>query len=194
MITITPRTERRRTAGFSLVEVMIATGISTLVLTGVLGAFVFIGRAGFSASGYSEMEAQLRRAMDTFASDARMASNITWQSAQQIVFSIPTAAGSKNVTYAYDSASTGSTARSFYRIEGAAGQPRVLVRNVAPDFNFARYKLEQNGVTDNTAANDLETKLIQVNLTVDQTAVGSTATTQASRSARYLLRNKRVTN
>lgn len=177
---------------------MVATGISTLVLTGVLSAFLFIGRAGFSSSGYSEMEAQLRRGLDTFANDARMAKNITWNGPQSITLYLPTAGnGSDLVTYAYDPASTGETAGCFYRVTGPANsaQPRrVLVRNIDPGFAFARYKLDVNGVTENTAANDLETKLIQINLTASRSANTVGTTTQASRSARYLLRNKRVTN
>jgi len=199
MTITTPRIDSRRgRAGFTLVEVMIAAGISTLVLAGVLSAFLFIGRAGFSSSGYSEMEAQLRRGLDTFANDARMAQNITWNSAQSITLYLPTdGSGSRLVTYAYDSSSTGETAGCFYRVVGPANsaQPRrVLVRNVASDFSFNRYKLDINGVTDNVAANDLETKLIQINLTASRTAHTVGTTSQTSRSARYLLRNKRVTN
>lgn len=189
---------RRSRAGFSLVEVMIASGISTMVLAGVLSAFLFIGRAGFSSSGYSEMEAQLRRGLDTFARDASMANGITWNGAQSVTLSMPTAgSGSSLVTYAYDSSGTGATAGCFYRVAGNAASTasrRVLVRDVASDFSFARYKLQQNGVTDNAAANDLETKLIQVNLRVVKSAVTVASTSQSTRSARYLLRNKRVSN
>ncbi len=177
---------------------MIAAGISTMVLAGVLSAFIFIGRAGFSSSGYSEMEAQLRRGLDTFANDARMANGISWNNAQSITLSLPTAGnGSSLVTYAFDSSNSGSTAQCFYRLVGDASSTatrRVLVRNVDPDFSFSRYKLEQNGVTDNAAANDLETKLIQINLRAVQSGVTVAAATQTNRSARYLLRNKRVTN
>jgi len=68
------------------------------------------------------------------------------------------------VTYAYDSATTGATARCFYRKTGAASStatPLILVRDVN-DFAFRRYKVV-NGV-DYTAANDLETKQIQITL------------------------------
>lgn len=200
MITFTPRTDSqaKRRAGFSLVEVMVATGISTLVLTGVLSAFLFIGKAGFNTSSYSEMEAQLRRGLDTFANDARMAKDITWNSSRSITLYLPNASnGSTQVTYTYDNSTTGATAGCFYRVLGAASSTlprRVLVRNVASDFSFARYKLDLNGVTDNTAVNDLETKLIQINLRVARSGATAGTTSQTSRSARYLLRNKRVTN
>jgi prepilin-type N-terminal cleavage/methylation domain-containing protein len=190
-----PHPARRR--GFTLTEVLVSAALSSLIMAGVLSAFLFIGRTGFSASSYSEMESQLRRALDTFAHDARMAGGITWNHAQSITLSVPTAGGLQHVTYAYDHGATGPTAGCFYRVLGgpdSTAPRRVLAREVAPDFNFTRYKLEQDGVTDNAALNDLETKLVQVNLRSVRTAVTAATTSQTGRSARFVLRNKRVTN
>jgi len=177
---------------------MVAAALATLVLAGVMSAFVFIGRTGYNASGYSEMSAQTRRALDEFANDARMASGIQWNSNQSITFFVPGAGNTTRlVTYAYDRAATGPTAGCFYRLAGgpdSTAPRRILVRQVAPGFAFRRYKLEQNGVTDHTAANDLETKLIQVDLQATRRGATTVAATQTALSARYLLRNKRVSN
>ncbi len=204
MTTSTPRTDRHRTAGpsspagFTLVEILIAASLSTLVLAGVMSAFLFIGRTGFSASNYSEMEAQTRRALDRFAHDVRQASGIHWNHSQSITLSLPTATNATTrVTYAYDSSSIGPTARSLYRLPGDAGSslPReVLVRQLAPDFSFQRFKLDQNGTTANAAANDLETKLVQMNLRLVRTGRTTVDSTQSAISARHVLRNKRVSN
>ncbi len=203
MTTSIPHTKIRdsklaRTTGFSLVEVMVAAGLSTLMLTAILGAFNFIGRSGFRASSYSQIEAQIRRGLDTFSNDARMANDIQWNSAQSITLSLPTAGnGSSDVTYAYDASTTGATAQSFYQMSGSPGSgnaKRVLIRDLDPTFSFARFKLEQNGVTNNSAVNDLETKLIQINLKIVQSALTAGQSSQSSKSARYLLRNKRVSN
>ncbi len=99
------------------------------------------------------------------------------------------------MTYAYDPLSVGATARTFYRVIGDAASPlprEALVRGVATDFTFQRFKLEQNGVIANAAANDLETKLVQVSLRPVRTGVTAVASSQRTLSARYLLRNKRV--
>lgn len=198
----TPRTDPRsrapcsRRAAFTLVEVMVAASLGTMVLAGVMSAFLFIGRTGFNAGNYSEMEAQTRRALDRFATDARRATAVQWHSSRQLTFSLPTAGtGTTQVTYAYDAQSVGATARSFYRFAGdaASAAPReILVRGVETDFAFQRFKLEQNGVTANAAGNDLETKLIQVNLRPVRSGVTAVTARQATLSARYLLRNKRV--
>ncbi|MFI5356211.1 MAG: type II secretion system protein J [Opitutales bacterium] len=194
-----PRTIRHRgERAFTLVEVMVAAGLSAMILTGVMTAFLYIGRAGFSTSAYSEMEAQVRRGLDNFANNARTASAIQWNSSQSITLTLPTSTNATSlVTYAYDAGPTGVTAQCFYRLPGSAASTaarQILISNVQPNFSFVRYKLDVGGGTDDPATNDLETKLIQVNLQVARTAVTAGPTSESARSARILLRNKRVTN
>jgi len=184
--------------GFSLVEVMVAAAISTFVLAGVLSAFLLVGRSGYAASNYSELAAQTRIGLEIFGEEARKASDIHWNSPQSVTFSVITSASATVlVTYAYDADPTSPTAGCFYRLLGddASKQPRrVLMRNIAPDFAFQRFKLEQPTTTDNTATSDLETKQIQVTLRAALGAQTTVAASQSALSARYILRNKRVSN
>lgn len=191
-----PRPSRH--GGFTLTEVIIAATLSTVVLAGVLSAFLMIGRTGFVASSYSELEAQTRRGLETFGNDVRKATDIRWNSSQSITLSVATAGSASSlVTYAYDTAAGSPTEGCFYRVIGdaASTEPRrVLIRNVASDFAFQRFKLEQTGQTDNTATSDLETKQLQVTLRASRTGVTTVAANQSALSARYVLRNKRVAN
>jgi Tfp pilus assembly protein PilW len=197
-ISASRQAKRRQQAGFTLAEIMVSTGLSGLILAGILSTFLMIGRTGYAAGNYSEMEVQTRRALEIFGNDAREATNIRWNDPQSITLFVPAAGSSTTaVTYAYDNVSTSETFGAFYRTPGepSAGLPRtVLVREVAPDFSFQRFKLEQAGVSDNTAANDLETKQIQVTMRARRARVTTVTATQASMSARYILRNKRVSN
>jgi len=184
--------------GFTLVEVMVAATISTFVLAGVLSAFLMVGRSGFIASSYSELEAQTRRALEIFGEDVRKSADIHWNSSQSITLYVttPTAALAP-VTFAYDADRTSATHGCFYRVAGEATstQPRrVLLRQVAPDFAFQRFKLERGGNTENSAATDLETKQIQVTMRASRTGATTVAANQSALSARYILRNKRVSN
>ncbi|MBL9201986.1 MAG: hypothetical protein JNL39_15855 [Opitutaceae bacterium] len=175
-----------------------SAALSGAVLAGVLSAFLMIGRTGYAAGSYSEMDAQLRRALEAFGADARKAVDVRWHGAQLLTLHVASAgAAATPVTYGYDSVSTSPTYRSFYRLRGEpdSTEPRLpLLHNVAPDFAFARFKLEQPGVPDNTATNDLETKQLEVSLRAGRSGATATGASQSAVSARYILRNKRVTN
>src|ERR1051325_3107593 len=69
-------------AGFTLTEVIIAATLSTFMLAGILSAFLMIGRTGFLASSYSELEAETRRGLDIFGQDVRKATNLHWNTSQ----------------------------------------------------------------------------------------------------------------
>jgi type II secretory pathway pseudopilin PulG len=184
--------------GFTLAEVIIATTLSALVLAGVLSAFLMVGRTGFAAGNYSEIDAQVRRALETVGADAREALDLRWHSPQSVTLYLPsTGAGRRAVTYGYDSVPTSADFRSFFRLEGdeTSSAPRlILARDVAPDLAFQRFKLVNASGTDNSAHNDLETKQLQLTLRVARRHPTTVATTQTATSARYILRNKRVTN
>lgn len=195
----TPRIERTRgDAAFTLTEVMISAALSTLVLAGVLSAFLMMGRSGFLSSSYSELQNQTRRALDIFGEDVRKAADLRWNSAQSITLSLATAGtGVSTVTYIYDNDPASATYACFYRKLGDAAStssPLILIRGVASDFAFQRFKLEQSTGTDNTASSDLETKQIQVTFRVARAGVTTVTATQSALSARYVLRNKRVSN
>jgi hypothetical protein len=171
---------------------MAASGLSTIILMGLLSSFVLIGKNSYNAANYSMMEAESRRALEMFTQEARMASNLVWNNAYSVTLTVVTATGTTPVTYVYDSATTGSTAKCFYRKTGTATStdtPLVLVHNVS-EFAFRRYKIV-NG-TDFTATNDLETKQLQIALRTVRTGATTVNATNAVLSARVVLRNKRV--
>ena len=192
------RTDRiRRARGFTLSEVLIASALSAFVLAAVMSAFLFLGRSGLRAGNASEMEGEVRRALEIFAQETRIATNLRWNSAQSVTLTLPAGSPATQVTYAYDADARSATFRSFYRTAGDASSTaprRVLVRNVAEDFTFRRYKLEQPGVADNTAATDAETKQLQLVLRTERLNTATAGGTQSVASARYILRNKRVSN
>jgi Tfp pilus assembly protein PilW len=171
------------------VELLVASGIGAFLLIGVLSTFVMMGRSGLSASNYADMEAGSRRGVDEFAQDVRMSSNLVWNSATSVTLTVPDhyTADANKVTYAYDSSTTGVTARSFYRQAGAASStnPRsIMARNVST-LTFARFTRMNTATTD-----DLSTKRLQLTMnlhTSGQTTVGQNTLVV---SASYVLRNK----
>ena len=182
----------RRRHGFSLVELMISSGLASMVMTGVLSSFVLMGKNGYNSANYSVMETESRRALQIFTQEARMADNITWGSANSVTLSVVNATGNYLVSYVYDGTTRGGTAQTFYRQLGAPGSGtpvQILVRGVS-EFTFRRYKVV-NG-SDFTATNDLETKQVQITLRTVRTGATTVNATNAVLSARVVLRNKHV--
>lgn len=188
-MTISTARPSRRDAGLTLVEVMIATGISSFVMAGVLSVVLMMGRSGISAANYADMEAQSRRAVDEFAQDVRMASDLTWNDSSSVTLTVPDnyASTSNKVTYGYDSSTTGLTARSFYRLPGTASSAAsryVLARNVSV-LAFQRFTR-----TNSVAADDFSAKRLQLTMNLRTTAQTTVDQNTLVISASYVLRNK----
>lgn len=77
-----PRSKRRN--GFSLLEVLIALGISTTVLAIVTPASIFILRGSYSLVAHSEQGRQMNVAANRLGDDIRMARDFTIVNASQI--------------------------------------------------------------------------------------------------------------
>lgn len=177
---------------------MIAAALATIVLGGVLSAFLTIGRTSVNSTGYSQNEAEIRHALEAFGQDARVASDLHWTSDRSITLTVARPGNpAALVSYIYDNQPTSATYRCFYRTvagnNGGASAPEILAREVS-ELSFQRYKLEQVGVVTNVAANDLETKQLQLTLRSSRRSATTTVASQSALSAAYILRNKRVSN
>ena len=197
----TIRTEGRSVrAGFSLTELIIGASLSVIVLAGVLSAFLLLGRSGMNAANYSLAEAEIRRGVEQFSEDVRMASAITWAGTDSITltlaapnaYSALAAPNTNQVTYAYDSAR-----KSFYRL--TRPQPNTteiltLVRDVSA-FSFNCYRRDDTWIDPaaSPAPNfNGETKRIQISLNVRRTGSTLVAANTTMVMASFILRNKLV--
>lgn len=190
MTSITPKA---RSAAFTLIEVLIATAISVIVLAGVLTANLQTIRGGVRVTEYAEMESQVRRALDLLGRDLREAVALTWNGESDITLTIPVSdTAVAQVTYAWTPEST-----AFFRVAGPSSAVQAgrleLVRGIrplannAPGLVFARYDRDGAVARTNEA-----TKSIQVTMTPVRTRRTMPVASQAAVSARFLLRNKPV--
>lgn len=187
-ITLSPSSPepRARRGGFTLVEVMVSAALSSFILAGVLSTFLFLGRSGANLNNYNDMESQARKALELFAEDTRQASAVAWTSSNSLTLVV----NAVNITYAYDSG-----AARFTRLVG--GNTTTLLSGITT-FSFLAYTITGASITDfstaaaRTTANNT-TKQIQISLSAARTSATVTTATNIVLSARYVLRNKRVT-
>jgi prepilin-type N-terminal cleavage/methylation domain-containing protein len=196
MITMSPTPVLKptgRARGFTLVELLIATALSSVLLAAVLTSFLMLGRSGTNLSNYSEMESQARVSLERFAQDVRQAGNIVWNSDTNVTLSFN---GLPDVTYGLGG--TGNT--QFIRtVNSTPIESSVLISNVLPAtfkmsaYTVTGYALPVSTATERLAANR-DTKQLQLQLNSFRKSVTVNRATNTVLSARFILRNKRVTS
>ena len=145
---------RRRSTGFSLVEVMISLSLVMLLTLALLSSYLFIARGDHSLTNYAVMNAQARSLLEVMGADLRSATdvtNFTSSTLSLVLPSAPGATGGLDVVWTYDAAAATLTRR-------VGGTSRVYARDIE-SFNFAYFNLL------NTATTSLvEVKQVQLSL------------------------------
>lgn len=181
-----------------MAEVLVASGLGALLLAAILTAFLFITRTGMNIQNYTDMESQSRTAMETFAQDVRMAAGVRWNSNSSLTLTLQDGAGNEYYTYAYD-----RTAKTFSRqqvsdpvTQAKVGAAFTLITGIKPNtFEFTAYKID-TGTISLTNITDLThqmTKQVQIALETERTSKSLATSTNKVISARFILRNKKVT-
>jgi len=165
---------------------MVAASLGSFILAGVLSAFLFIGRSGANLRNYSDMEAQARTALEVFAQDTRQASSVQWASANSVAMTVD----STLITYTF-TPSTGSFTRTRNSVD------TTLLTGIT-NFQFLAFTITGVGLTDFSSTAALtnannRTKQIQISLSAARSTQTVATATNIVLSARYVLRNKRVT-
>lgn len=170
---------------------MISAALGTVVLAAVLSAFLFIGRTSMSIRQYSDMETEARNAIETFAQDVRMASDVVWHSRSSLTLTAIESGTETKYRYSYD-----STAGTFSRqkTSPSTGPSNVLITGIT-SLVFSAYKIDTQEInlSSITAATHLETKQIQISLEAQRARTTLATGTNTVVSARFILRNKHVT-
>jgi prepilin-type N-terminal cleavage/methylation domain-containing protein len=180
---------------FTLVEVMIAVTLGSIILAGTLSTFLMIIRSGMRASNYSTMEAETRRAFEQLGIDARMANDFTatFTSGEITSFTltIPNTdlSATSQVTYGYDTSD--ATNKKIFRVPGndpTATTGRLDLISKVEDMRFYRYNGSSTLIPTATTSS-AGVKHIQISVNVKRVGVGLAATTQVIRSSAFTLRN-----
>lgn len=179
---------KRSQRGVTLVELMISSALATIILTAVLGMFLFLGRTSANVINYAEMEAEAREGLEYFAQDTRQASDLVWNSSSSLTLTVV----GVSVTYAYN-----SSTKEFTRTTG--GVTTTLIDGIS-SFTYSGYKITGDSVdlsdlstaAKRTSASEV-TKQVQLYVLASRSSTTVATATNTVLSARYILRNKRVT-
>ncbi len=170
---------------FTLVEILVALGLSGFVLAGVLTATLQLMRSGARVTQYAEMDTQVRRTFEQLGIDLKAASALIYNSASDVTVTVEKSDGTTSqFTYAWD-----STTKIFYRVAGdnsAVTSGRISLLSGVSALAFSR-----RDASGATASTDGATKRLGLAITLYRSATGAARTTSTAATT-FTLRNKPI--
>ena len=174
---------RSKTRGMTLVELMVATGVGSLVLASIMTVFVTSNRTFVSMGNYVAMEQSSRNALDQMTRDIRKSKNLISFSTNQLVFNY---LGTTNLVYRYD-----PEARQLTQWK-TGGTTNVLLSN-CDSLKFSMYNsIPQAGGTFTNTTVVAQGKSISVAWRCSRTILGKKVNTEDMQEAQIVIRNKPV--
>lgn len=167
-------------SGFTLVEVLIAMVLGTMILAVAASVTGGLAKGSQSLINYSEMNTQSRQALSNLGSLLRSGSTVLEASDDQLRFIRLTESGDpETLTYSYDNA------RKVLLLTRSDGSVTEVLRDVSHlSFNYFTYR-------QNSTEEPLEIKHVQLEAEMTRRVLGL-ANRNYVISARFMLRNKRV--
>ena len=183
---------RRRAAGFTLVEMMVAIGLTAVLMSSLMGLYVS-GLLSFAAMGnYQNLEVKSYYALDTLSREIRNSNLVLgYVTNQSLTLSNSYArngAGQINII-TYDPTAQIVTLQR-------TGQPTMTNLTGCDSWGFALYTRapDTNSFSTNivftVATNAPACKLIQMSWKCSRTILGSKLNTESVQTAQIVLRNK----
>jgi Tfp pilus assembly protein PilW len=171
----------------TLVELMVATGVGSIVLVAVMSLSLLSARSFAALTNYVDLDIKSRTALDTMAADIRQAEALTSASLTNLTFKIvDISSGATNaLNYNYDSARTTLT-------RTLAGQSTVLLTNCT----FLQFSIFMRNPVDGTydqyPVDDMTRpdlcKLVQLTWICSRNVLGRFANTESVQSAKIVIR------
>src|SRR5581483_7398876 len=185
---------RRCTSAFTLLEMIVATAVASLVFLAAASMTIYSARAFSALLNYTDLDQYSRRCLDQLVRDVRSADALAYAggaigtNAQytQLIFNV--SGGSSNLSYTFDAASGG-----LWRTNGVPGAAGTIVTtNLIQCTNLVFTTFSDrstNGTFDQfPETNAPNVRLIKVDWTCTRSVLGQKVNTESVQSAKIVLR------
>ena len=166
----------------TLVEIMVATVIGTLVLAAAASLMLYNARSLATLTNYVDLDQYSRRAVDRLSQDIRQATALISFTATELQFS--TARGTNVLYYIYD-----PTARTLARRDGSTREV-LLVGCDALTFTVYGRNNSSNSFDQFPVSTAADAKLIKLNWSCSRTLLGSAVHTESVQTAKLVMRKQ----
>jgi prepilin-type N-terminal cleavage/methylation domain-containing protein len=180
---LSKHTHRR---GVTLIELMIATGIGSVLLVAVMSLTFYSARSFAAIGNYIDLEAQNRKTLNRLTQEIRQADAVKLCNATDLVLSCnyPGATNTYTLAYTYDPGK-----KTLTRTLDSEAQ--VLLTQC----DFIEWNMYQRNMTNKTdqpiPTTDVnECKLIKLTWVCSRNIFGKTANTESVQSAEIMIRKK----
>jgi prepilin-type N-terminal cleavage/methylation domain-containing protein len=176
-----PPQNKRSQQAFSLVEMMVVMGLSSMVLIATASIFMFCTRSMASIMNYTDMEAQCRYAMDTMTAEIRQCVTLTSYATNDITLAD---ANNQPIRYVYY-----PDLHKVSRIKN--GESKMLLTNCdSLTFSIFQASVSNGTFSYYPAASPAMCKSIQIKWTCTRSILGNKSDTENIMSAEVVMRQK----
>lgn len=188
----TETVSRASRKAYTLVELMISSGLLAMVLVSIVGTFMVFARGAKGVAAYTEMSQQSRKALELFARDLRAAEDVTKADQYNLYIDIPETVyyGGESVQYVFDK-DFGIFSRVEYDKDGKLNSNDVLLDGVE-QFMFGFYDPLGQRLDYSQESLLLSVKSVQIDSEMVRD-VSQTDATDYIISARFMMRNRPLT-
>lgn len=186
------RTEVASRRAFTLVELIVSSGLLGVVLVSIVGTFMVFAAGSKGVAAYTEMSSQSRKALELFSRDLRAAEDVNVADQHNLSVDIPDNEfyEGQTVEYVFDD-EIGIFSRIEYDKDGNLTSNEVILDGVE-QFMFGFYDPLGQKLEYTQASLLLSIKSVQI----DSEMVRDVSRTEASDyiiSARFMMRNRALT-
>ncbi|TMQ00465.1 MAG: prepilin-type N-terminal cleavage/methylation domain-containing protein [Verrucomicrobia bacterium] len=173
-------TTKIRTRGMTLVEVLMAVGVSGLVFAAVATQMFSSGRSFAALANYVALDSSSRNALDTMTKEIRQADRLTDYKPTRLQFDTINGA----LTYEFE-----PSTRTLKRTQ--AGQTMMLLTEV-DSLQFSMFQRNPvGGSVDQYSTTDPSLcKVVQISWSCSRQILGKKATTESVQSAKVVIRKE----
>jgi prepilin-type N-terminal cleavage/methylation domain-containing protein len=183
-----------RARGMTLVEVMVAVGLGSMLLASASSLWLFGSRSFVAMGNYSSLDTKSRNALDQMSRDLRQATQViaVQNSGTSKRLAVTNALTGTGITYSWE-----ATPRTL--VCQKTGQPEQVYLTECDRWDFELYQRtpQKNGsyvffpATNTAGIYDLSVcKLINMTWKCSRTILGSKVNTESVQTAQVVLRNK----
>jgi len=185
--TIGRRSPRRALAAWTLIEMMVAVGISTFVFAALGSTYLFIGRTMDATANYEELDRQSRNAIDMITTDIRECGGLTNYTTNSLSF---TNQDGSSLQFAWDGTNLLTYTNASTNLPGCPRGGTLLKGCSYLNFSiFQRNPVSGTTMTFTSTTNAALAKVVVMDWTCHRTNYLTLKDTESVQTAKVVMRN-----